>query len=358
MARREAAIATLLPALALACSSAPTDVPDSGELPDADAAVDGAAESSTDAENDTSDASASVGLHVVGNTIQDGAGKTVRLLGVNRSGSEYMCVNGGAIFDGPVDDNAIAAMKTWTANAVRVPLNEDCWLALNGVAPNLSGMAYKQAISDFVDRILAHGMYPIVELHWTAPGTTLATKQVAMPDKDHSIAFWSDVAATFGAQRNIIFELFNEPFPDTNQDTAAAWTCWRSGGTCPGITYQAAGMQDMLDAVRQAGAHNLVLMGGVEYSNSLSGWVAHLPVDPDKNVAAAWHVYDFQTPATARLATTSTQASWPRATPSSRPRWARTIAPGASSPRSWVGSTTTSRATSGGSGTTGVGVSS
>jgi aryl-phospho-beta-D-glucosidase BglC (GH1 family) len=234
-----------------------------------------------------------MGLHVAGNEIHDGNDNLVRLLGVNRSGSEYACAQGVGIFDGSVDDASIAAIKTWTANAVRIPLNEDCWLAINGVKTQYSGMAYKAAISDFVMRLLAQGIHPILELHWSAPGTQLASKQLAMPDRDHTPAFWSDVAKTFGSNEDIVFELFNEPFPDNNQDTEAAWTCWKSGGTCPGIAYQAAGMQELVDSVRQAGAHNLVLLGGVAYSNSLSGWAAHAPNDPDKNIAAAWHVYNF-----------------------------------------------------------------
>jgi hypothetical protein len=233
------------------------------------------------------------GLHAVGNEIHDANDRLVRLLGVNRSGSEYACVQGIGIFDGPVDDASIAAIKSWKANAVRIPLNEDCWLGINGVAAQWSDMAYKTAIADFVARLLASGIFPILELHWSAPGTTLATKQLAMPDRDHAPAFWADVAKTFGSNGDVIFELFNEPFPDENKDTPAAWACWQRGGACPGIGYQAAGMQELVDAVRRVGAHNLILVGGVAYANALSGWLAHQPVDPDKNIAAAWHVYDF-----------------------------------------------------------------
>ncbi len=284
-------VVLFLAACALACSDGSGDAGDAGDAQATDAQ---ALDSPTNDVVAGDSSPGPSGLHVVGSAIHDANDKAVRLLGVNRSGSEYMCVqNATQIFDGPVDDAALASIATWTANTVRVPLNEDCWLAINGVSAQTSGATYKKAISDFVDRILAHGMYAIVELHWTAPGTTLATQQVAMPDKDHAIAFWSDVAATFKDRGNVVFELFNEPFPDSNQDTAAAWTCWQSGGTCPGINYQAAGMQDLLDAVRQAGAHNLVLLGGIEYSNSLSEWVAHAPTDPDKNIAAAWHVYNF-----------------------------------------------------------------
>ena len=281
-------------AFLVACSGGGGDEQDAG---DAKAPLDA---SPLDVVNDSmstdaSDAGGYAGLHVVGSSIHDKNDKAVRLLGVNHSGTEYSCVQGNGIFEGPVDDAAIATIAGWTANVIRIPLNEDCWLAINGVPQNASGAAYKQAISDYVDRILSHGMYAIVELHWSAPGTTQATKQVAMPDKDHAIDFWKDVATTFKDRGNVIFELYNEPYPDSNQDTAAAWTCWPSGGTCPGITYQAAGMQDLLTAVRGTGAHNLVLLGGIEYSNSLTQWVAHAPTDPDKNIAAAWHVYSFNT---------------------------------------------------------------
>ena len=76
---------------------------------------------------------AALTLVVRGNHLVNGAGKTVRLLGVDRSGLEYACVQGWGFSDGPTDAASIAAMKAWRINAVRVPLNEDCWLGINGV---------------------------------------------------------------------------------------------------------------------------------------------------------------------------------------------------------------------------------
>jgi endoglucanase len=64
------------------------------------------------------------GLHVVGNVLQNGAGKPVRLLGVNRSGTESACAEGWGLFDGPSDANSVVAIKSWHVNTVRVPLNE------------------------------------------------------------------------------------------------------------------------------------------------------------------------------------------------------------------------------------------
>jgi endoglucanase len=237
-------------------------------------------------------------LHASGNTLVDSAGNVVQLRGVNRAGTEYMCTSGDAIFDGPSDDASLDAIVAWNVNAIRIPLNEDCWLAINGVQAQFSGATYQAAIGDYVARAAAKGLYPILELHYTAPGTTLAgggTGQEPMPDRDHSVAFWTSVATYFKGSGEVIFELFNEPFPDNNSDTAAAWTCWQSGGTCSGVSYTAAGMQELVTAVRTAGAGNLVVLGGVTFSNSLSQWDSHMPTDTANNLAAAWHVYNFNT---------------------------------------------------------------
>src|SRR5712671_5623632 len=79
---------------------------------------------------------ATLAVQVNGTRLVDQNGAPLRLLGVNRSGAEYACAQGWGIFDGPSDAASIAAIASWHVNAVRVPLNEDCWLGVNGV--NLS----------------------------------------------------------------------------------------------------------------------------------------------------------------------------------------------------------------------------
>src|SRR5215467_13000325 len=64
------------------------------------------------------------GLHVSGNAILNGDNQPIRLLGVNRSGAEFACVQNKGIWDGPTDDDSIKAMLTWHINTVRIPLNE------------------------------------------------------------------------------------------------------------------------------------------------------------------------------------------------------------------------------------------
>ncbi len=242
-------------------------------------------------------------LRVSGNKLVDAGGTTRRLLGVNRSGGEFMCVQGRGIFDGPVDDASVKAIADWKANTVRIPLNEECWLGLANINPAYAGANYINAVKDLVAKVKAHGMTPVVELHWTygqytgnSAGCTdvHASCQKPMPDMQYTPSFWASVANTFKSDPTVVLDLFNEPYPDrATTTTTQAWQCWRDGGSCPGIGYEVAGMQDLVDSVRGTGATNLILAGGITWSNDLSQWLTYKPTDPAGNLAAAWHVYNF-----------------------------------------------------------------
>src|SRR5262249_37920499 len=124
------------------------------------------------------------------------------------------------------------------------------------------------------------------------------------------------VANTFKGNNSVLFDLFNEPFAsraDTNSSTATAegWQCWLNGGTCVGITYQVAGMQAMVNAVRGTGATNIIMLGGAEFSNDLSSELANMPPASQHNLAVSWHSYNFN-------------ACLPTANPDC---WANTVAP-------------------------------
>jgi hypothetical protein len=238
----------------------------------------------------TSSAASPLAVHVQNNQLVDANGNVLRLRGVNRSGSEYMCVGGSAVFDGPVDAAAIAAIKAWHVNAVRVPLNEDCWLGINlpPSNPNI-GLPYRQAIIAFVQALNNAGLYVILDLHWNAPGTSVANQQQPMADLDHGPAFWSSVAAAFKDFPAVIFDLYNEPYVST-------WDCWQNGCsvTTSDGTWSTAGMTQLVAAVRSAGATQPIMLGGLQYASDLSQWLAHKPADPiagPAQLVASYHSY-------------------------------------------------------------------
>ena len=86
---------------------------------------------------------APLSVRVAGNRLVNGDGDPVRMLGVNRSGGEYACIHALGFFPGPTDKRAIQAMKSWRINAVRVPLNEQCWLGTGAAPAGFSGAAYR-----------------------------------------------------------------------------------------------------------------------------------------------------------------------------------------------------------------------
>jgi len=253
-------------------------------------------------------------LQVSGNKLVNASGTQVVLWGVNRSGTEYACVQGNGIFDGPSNQASISAMKSWGVTAVRVPLNEACWNAESYVTAADAGASYQNAIKAYVSLLNNNGIVAILDLHWTDgvySGTSSgcpsaqAICQKPMPDAAQAVPFWTSVATAFKGNNAVIFDLFNEPYPSRadNFNETEGWQCWLNGGSsCIGISYTVAGMQTLVNAVRGTGASNVIMLGGLEYSNDLTQWLAFKPTDPDGNLVASWHSYNFNT--------CSTQACW------------------------------------------------
>ncbi|MDQ6675342.1 MAG: glycoside hydrolase family 5 protein [Chloroflexota bacterium] len=231
------------------------------------------------------------GLHVSGSQVVNGAGQPVRLLGVNRSSPEYACAEGWGIFDGTVDQNEVNAMLSWHITAVRIPLNEDCWLGINGVQPQYAGANYQAAIAQYVALLNRNHIAAILNLHFNAPGSQLAKGQQPMADRDHSPAFWSSVAGRFANNGQVMFEPYNEPYPDNGNDSTAGWQCWLNGGTCAGVSFIAAGMQELVTAIRNTGARNIIILTGQNWGSQLDQWLQYQPSDPANQLAAGWHSY-------------------------------------------------------------------
>lgn len=164
-------------------------------------------------------------VHVSGNHFVGIRGQRLRLIGLDRSGTEYACagpVAGGGfgygVFQGPVDDRSIRAMLSWDINAVALPLNEACWLGgYGGLNPQFTGASYRTAIVRYVERLNQFGIYVVLRLSGAAPGDHAygsdpsSPNEIPMADSDHSIAFWASVAAVFKRNQMVLFHTFDEP---------------------------------------------------------------------------------------------------------------------------------------------------
>ncbi|HZU12375.1 MAG TPA: cellulase family glycosylhydrolase [Chloroflexota bacterium] len=247
-------------------------------------------------------------LRVSGNQIVNQQGQAIRLIGINVPGSAQ-CIPTGphtpeGIFAFPSASQTAAAIAGWHADVVRITLNEDCWLGINGGNPASTGENYRAAVISFIADLHAAGLYVILDLHANAPGTTPSTSQQAMADADHALAFWTSVAGTFKGDPAVIFEPYNEPHITTaNAQTTNPWQCWRDGclideldqyhntpivGAAP---WQAAGMQSLVDAIRATGAANPILIDGLNWAQDLTQMLQYLPTDPQNQLIADYHNY-------------------------------------------------------------------
>jgi endoglucanase len=232
-------------------------------------------------------------LHVSGNRILDAQGRAIQLRGVNRSGTEYACIQGWGIFDGPSDAASVRAIASWHVNIVRIPLNEDCWLGINGVKPQYSGARYRAAIVAYVNLLHHYGIYAELSLMWAAPGRYRATYQSGGPDEDHAPAVWAGMAKTFKSDGDVILAPWGETVVDAN--------CFLKGGVCEATygphnaPYRIAGMQQAVTVMRDAGYRGVIAIPGIDYANNLSQWLTHEPRDPLHQLVAEAHVYGTNT---------------------------------------------------------------
>lgn len=258
-------------------------------------------------------------IEVIGNRLVDTSGTTVQLVGVNLDGTQSACTEGSSTSWGPIDSHEAKAIRTWHADVVRIPLNEDCWLGINNEPSHFASIKYRTNIIRWVRELNKYKLIVVLDLHWTAPGAFQARQEWPMPDQDHSVTFWRDVARTFAAYPGVMFDIFNEPYVGLSHPSPRDWDCWRDGCTrafqvcrtvtgytvrsCFSATYHAAGMQDLVDAVRNAGARQVILVGSPNWSGDPCGlddspapnrcmWVTHEPSDPVHQLAISLHSYN------------------------------------------------------------------
>lgn len=220
-------------------------------------------------------ASAPDGYFVNGNTICTADGQPHLFHGVDRPSLEY------SPSGEHLSERDFRLMASWGANVVRLALNQDFWLA---ASPQFDA-GYASLVDTAVGWAEAAGLDVILDLHWSDAGVLggckTSTCQQKMAD-DNSVDFWSELADRYRNDGHVLFELYNEPHD-------VSWQLWKSGGALNG-GFHVAGMQELYDAVRRAGADNLVIVGGLDWAYDLSGVPANRIAG--YNIAYATHPYN------------------------------------------------------------------
>lgn len=211
-------------------------------------------------------------LHVVGNQIETAAGCPIRLVGVDVDCLEWNAqgINSGTQ---PILSSVEEAVSAWHANFVRIPIDQDWW---DGNAQSSRGSVnqatYQGLVTAIVNYCQSANVYCDIDLQWSGDGATgTAIQQYSMPD-ENSLTFWTSVATLYKNNTSVLFDMFNEPYPNGNSDNATAWSLWKSGGTTTDSpSFTTPGLQEILATIRATGALNICIAGGLEYSFDFQG---------------------------------------------------------------------------------------
>lgn len=240
-------------------------------------------------------------LRVQGRQLVNGAGRAVQLRGVNRAIFESRCTyDSTGVADGPADQTSVNALLAWKIDVVRVTLNEDCWLGINSLPLGGNSAGYRSAVVSYVALLRRNHLYVVLDPENSAPDGFQSTQIDYMPDNDHMPAFWRSVAATFRADHGIIFDPITEvgmaSWNDPHPNPPGEWNCWRNGCTLDSLyggRFLAAGLQSLVSTIRSQAATQPILLGGIDYNADLSQLLSHLPSDPQHQLVASAHVYDY-----------------------------------------------------------------
>lgn len=241
-------------------------------------------------------------------------GNVWRFESVNRSGYE-LAPDGTPSLN--QFDHEGESMWAWGFTSVRLPLNQEYWLAncevsqswVHPTAQRADGSKwrYRDLIDAEIAEFTSQGLLVLIDLHVSSRGyaTGCEAKPEAavleMPDS-RSVLFWRSVAERYRTDPMVAFDLYNEPHLHDSANPpsyADAQRIWRDGGTVSyrdhsGVlprtsTYETIGMQALYQEVRATGATNLVFVGGLYYAHRPEVMI-NAPLDATGLVASV-HMY-------------------------------------------------------------------
>lgn len=215
-------------------------------------------------------------------------GKEITLRGVNCAGLEW----DSACAD--IAQRARAAFDDWNCTLVRLPVSQDRWFGyapeqnVEGEPSSPTSQSYRALCDSVIEEASRRGKFVLFELHWSNLGEWGRNiGQHNMPD-GNSVVFWRDAAARYKNHPSVLFGLYNEPHDVTN-------AIWRDGGETieGGKRVRCVGIQRLLDTVRETGAENVAVAGGLDWGFDLRLIAEGYALRGD-NVMYDSHVYPWK----------------------------------------------------------------
>lgn len=205
-------------------------------------------------------------LMIIGNKIvyQDDSSTMVRLIGTNVPSLGWSKYGYGE----HIIESLVESYDSWNSNLVRLPVSPGMWFdeTIDSGQTLSRSQIYKNNINDMVRGAAARGKYLLLDCHTYV----MPTQQV--------YDFWMSACDVYGNNPTVLFGLCNEPHDIKGQDEDAIkseWQLWRNGGK---ILYNSAvtqgiGHQQLVEAIRDKGAKNILVAGGLGWGNNLKGIV-------------------------------------------------------------------------------------
>lgn len=152
------------------------------------------------------------------------------------------------------------ALNEWNANIIRLPVSVKYWFGREDAKERGADEAYRWLVDQVIAKAAAKNAYVILDFH-----------HYRAPDAD-AVAFWKSAAARYKNNPAVLFGLFNEPH-------GIGWDVWQKGGpveylnkkTNETVRIDSVGLQALVDTVRELGARNVLVVGGLEWSYDLTG---------------------------------------------------------------------------------------
>lgn len=189
-----------------------------------------------------------------------------------------------------------AIKNQWNINILRIPINREDWV---NNYPNclwnsgdLSNLKYRDALKNIQSWCQNLGITIIIDLHWETshdkthsgyctsqcPCPATESLQPPIPDHDKTVAMWNLMAQEPAYKNNSLvwFEIWNEPHPSYSE-----FSKWKAIAN------------DSVQAIRDQGANNICLVGGIDYATDISVWRGNYLTQ--SNVVYTSHPYDPST---------------------------------------------------------------